>query len=138
MTETKPLPPLEIVGERFTIRHFAGTETLEVAKDVDGDLAFHAGHDGTVVMIAAADVSRFIDALARLTGNGPILMQVAEMIQRARREALEDAAAEVDCGCLHREAVLAAKTKSDRWLDCGEACCGALMARDILSLAEKE
>lgn len=129
MTETKPLPPLEIVGERFTIRHFAGTETLEVAKDVDGDLAFHADHDGTVVMIAAADGPRFIDALARLTGNGTA-------IQAARRVALDQAAREVDCDCPGKDAVLAAKTKSDRWRACGEGFCGALMARDIRALAE--
>ncbi len=97
MTETTALPPLEIVdGERFTIRHFAGSETLEVAKDVDGDLAFHAEHDGTVAMIAAADVPRFIEALARLTGNEPTLLQVADFIKRARREALEEAAKECD------------------------------------------
>jgi len=116
MTETKPLPPLEIVGERFTIRHFAGTETLQVAKDVDGDLAFHADHDGTVVMIAAADVPRFIDALDRLTGGGH------------RRAVLKEAAREFDCcgtcgGELH---------------ECAAPNCGGKVAAAICALAEEE
>lgn len=128
-----PLPPLKIVdGERFTICHFAGgePETLEVAKDVDGDLVFHSQHDGTVAIIAAADIPRFIDGLCRLTGY------TTDPIKAARRVALDQAAREVDCGCSCSADVLAAETKADRWRACGEACCGALMARDIRALAE--
>jgi hypothetical protein len=82
MTETTDtaLPPLEVKDERFKLRQYGGTEVLEVAQDVDGDLVFHTSHDGTVAMIHAADVPRFIDALCRLTGYDP------------RREALEEAA----------------------------------------------
>lgn len=135
MSETRK--PLEIVDEAFTVPSLCGMDKLCVRWNERDGLYLDNDRDGTVAIVEAADVPRFIDALARLTGNGPILLQVADFIKRARREALEDAAREVDCGCSCSADVLAAKTKADRWRACGEACCGALMARDIRALARE-
>jgi len=46
--------------------------------------------------------------------------------------ALEEAAREIDCGCEHRDAVLAA-TGADRWKYCGDPC-AALDAREVRAL----
>ncbi len=130
MTETKEPAPLEIVDGAFEVPLVALTDTLYARFSERDGLYIDTDTDGTVAIFAPADIPRFIDALCRLTGNGPI--------RAARLATLREAAAEVDCGCSARDAVLAAKTKADRWRACGEANCGALMARDILSLAEKE
>lgn len=55
-------------------------------------------------------------------------------IAAARDKALDDAARMVDCACECRDAVLAAKTKVDRWNACGRDPCGALDAADIRAM----
>ena len=56
------------------------------------------------------------------------------LMAAARNNALEDAARMVDCSCECRDAVLAAKTKVERWNACGRDPCGALDAADIRAL----
>jgi len=46
----------------------------------------------------------------------------------------EMAAKEADCGCLNRDAVLSAETKSDRWRACPRDPCGAVDAAAIRAL----
>ncbi len=55
-------------------------------------------------------------------------------IAAARDKALDDAARMVDCACECRDAVLAAKTKVERWNACGRDPCGALDAADIRAM----
>lgn len=91
MNETTALPPLEIVDGAFTL--IVDGEPIEVSLAEDH---VRIEDDGMWIDIPEAEMPRFVDALARLTGNEPTLLQVADFIKRARREALEEAAKECD------------------------------------------
>lgn len=56
------------------------------------------------------------------------------MERAAYQRGLEDAAAEIDCGCPQREAVLSAKNKYERARLCGRELCAAEEAAAIRAL----
>ncbi len=73
----------------------------------------------------------------RITLDGREYILAAEherLLAAARDKALEDAARMVDCACECRDAVLAAKTKVERWNACGRDPCGALDADAIRAM----
>ena len=92
-----------------------------------------ADMDGTLVKVSRQACEEAADAIEALQAR--VAKKDAE-IAAARDKALDDAARMVDCACECRDAVLAAKTKVDRWNACGRDPCGALDAADIRALKE--
>ncbi|KAB2858660.1 MAG: hypothetical protein F9K41_00095 [Sphingopyxis terrae] len=91
-------------------------------ESVTGSWSANTYHDErTVAYILAAEHDR-------------IVAEKDAEIAAARDKALDDAARMVDCACECRDAVLAAKTKVDRWNACGRDPCGALDAADIRAM----
>lgn len=86
----------------------------------DAEYIIAAEHD-RIVAEKDAEIARLREALG------------AELAA-TRDNALEDAARMVDCACECRDAVLAAKTKVDRWTACGRDPCGALDAAAIRAM----
>lgn len=91
----------------------------------------------TAHLVGTWSVTRYPDAAQEYilaTEHDRIVAEKDAEIAAARDKALDDAARMVDCACECRDAVLAAKTKVERWNACGRDPCGALDAADIRAL----
>ncbi len=59
-------------------------------------------------------------------------------LAEGRRQGLEEAAEDTDCGCKERAGVLSATTSAERSLACGREPCAAAMAADIRALIKDD
>ena len=89
-----------------------------------------------------SDIADKIYAATGLTLGAEAAAAIGQMIRQARRNALEEAAQEMDCACPQRGAVLAKLAKdgplSHHWpCEKGDDCC-ALRGAAIRALGEKE
>ena len=91
----------------------------------------------TAPLVGTWSVTRYPDDAQEYTlaaEHDRIVAEKDAEIAAARDKALDDAARMVDCACECRDAVLAAKTKVERWNACGRDPCGALDAADIRAM----
>jgi hypothetical protein len=67
-----------------------------------------------------------------------IVEELRREVQEARNRALEEAAAEVDCGCPNRANALTAESKADLWRACHLGTeCNARQAMQIRELKDR-
>ena len=88
-------------------------------------------HADANLMLGFADLAYDVGACPT---SSELIAARDRVVATISNAAFEDAARMVDCACECRDAVLAAKTKVERWNACGRDPCGALDAADIRAL----
>lgn len=88
-------------------------------------------HADANLMLGFADLAYDVGACPT---SSELIAARDRVVATIRNAAFEDAARMVDCACECRDAVLAAKTKVERWNACGRDPCGALDAAAIRAM----